>query len=60
MPKEFVCSICELPEYRCACEKYCWLCQSEHDIRLCEDGQYYCPPCREACDMSAQFHPGGS
>jgi hypothetical protein len=22
----------------------------EH-IRLCEDGLYYCPDCREACDV---------
>jgi hypothetical protein len=23
---------------------------------LCEDGQYYCQPCREACDLEAQYH----
>jgi hypothetical protein len=22
---------------------------------LCEDGQYYCQPCREACDLEAQY-----
>lgn len=32
------------------CEKYCVLCQSVIDIRLCEDGLLYCEPCRTACD----------
>jgi hypothetical protein len=22
----------------------------EHDVRLCNDGLYYCQECREACD----------
>jgi hypothetical protein len=55
MAQEFICSVCELPEKRCECEKYCVLCQSTYEARLCEDGQYYCPPCREACDLHAQF-----
>jgi hypothetical protein len=25
-----------------------------HNVRLCQDGQYYCLECREACDMQAQ------
>jgi hypothetical protein len=45
-----VCSQCEMSEQRCECEKYCCLCQSQIDIRLCQDGLYYCPACREACD----------
>jgi len=39
-----------MPEKMCECEKYCVLCQSQIDIRLCTDGLYYCEPCREACD----------
>jgi hypothetical protein len=41
---------CEMTEDRCDCEKYCCLCQSLMEIRLCEDSLYYCKPCREACD----------
>ncbi len=35
-----VCMQCDLPEERCTC------------VRLCMDGLYYCPDCREACDVS--------
>ena len=55
MPKDFVCAVCDLPERKCQCERYCVLCQSLHEVRLCEDGQYYCQPCREACDLEAQY-----
>lgn len=55
MAKEFICGICDQPERSCSCNKYCCLCQSLFEIRLCEDGQYYCRPCREACDMHAQY-----
>jgi hypothetical protein len=34
------------------CEKYCTICKGQHNIRLCADGLYYCPDCREACDVS--------
>jgi hypothetical protein len=44
------CAQCEQTEDRCECEKYCVLCQSQLDIRLCTDGLYYCQPCREACE----------
>jgi hypothetical protein len=47
------CAQCEQPENKCECEKYCCLCQSELNIRLCTDGLYYCQPCREACDYKA-------
>ena len=55
MPQEYVCSICEQPERRCQCTRYCCICQSLFEVRLCEDGVYYCAPCREACDMHAQY-----
>jgi hypothetical protein len=44
------CSQCEQIEERCDCEKYCVFCQSQLDVRLCEDGLFYCSACREACD----------
>jgi hypothetical protein len=25
-----------------------------HQVRLCQDGAYYCLECREACDLQAQ------
>ena len=46
-----VCVQCEMPEERCACEKYCTICKGQHSIRLCSDGLYYCPDCRDACDV---------
>ncbi len=46
-----VCVQCDQPEERCGCEKYCTYCQSQTGIRLCEDGLYYCPDCREACEV---------
>jgi len=46
-----LCSLCDKPERECNCEKYCCFCQSQQDIRLCVDGLYYCPDCREACDV---------
>ncbi len=52
--KEFVCMVCERPEKECTCSRYCALCQSEYGLRLCEDGQFYCPDCREACDYRPQ------
>ena len=46
-----VCTQCDREERYCDCEKYCTYCQSQHSIRLCEDGLYYCPDCREACEI---------
>jgi len=43
---------CDLPEDRCACEKYCTICKGQVNVRLCSDGLYYCPDCREACEVS--------
>ena len=45
-----VCVQCDQPEERCQCDKYCFFCQSQLDIRLCTDGLMYCAACREACD----------
>jgi len=55
MAQDFICAICDLTEKRCQCEKYCCLCQTQYEVRLCEDGSYYCSPCRESCDLQAQY-----
>lgn len=55
MAEKFICSQCDQDEIRCACEKYCILCQAMYDVRLCADGAYYCRDCRESCDFEAQY-----
>jgi hypothetical protein len=45
------CAQCDLPEDRCTCERYCTNCKGQERIKLCSDGLYYCPDCREACDI---------
>jgi hypothetical protein len=47
---KYRCGQCEKPEDQCECEKFCCLCQSQLDIRICADGLMYCEPCRTACD----------
>ena len=44
------CAQCEMPEAQCECDKFCCLCQSQLDIRICQDGLMYCEPCRAASD----------
>ena len=56
MAEPFKCAVCELTEDKCLCDKYCCLCQGGHQVRLCNDGQYYCTDCREACDLQAQYN----
>ena len=46
---KYHCMQCDMTEDKCNCEKYCCSCQGQVDIRLCSDGLYYCPPCRQAC-----------
>ncbi len=46
----FRCAQCDQPESKCQCERYCCLCMSQYDVRLVNDGLYYCVDCREACD----------
>jgi hypothetical protein len=50
-PTRFRCNVCDQTEQKCTCEKYCAFCQASLEVRLCEDGLYYCPSCREACEM---------
>ena len=49
-PGKYRCAQCEQPESSCECEKFCCLCQSVIDIRVCNDGLMYCEPCRTACE----------
>ncbi len=56
MAEPYQCIVCEREESRCDCDKYCSLCHGSNDIRLCQDGQYYCLDCREVCDFSPQKH----
>ena len=46
-----LCILCDKPEQQCTCDRYCAYCKGLEGIRLCVDGQYYCPDCREACDI---------
>ncbi|HYX68162.1 MAG TPA: hypothetical protein VE825_03435 [Terriglobales bacterium] len=56
MAEAFKCAVCEKEEERCDCDKYCCLCQGFHNVRLCQDGQWYCLDCREACELQAQYN----
>jgi hypothetical protein len=47
-----VCAQCDKPEHQCPCEKYCTICKGQQHVKLCADGLYYCPDCREACDVA--------
>jgi hypothetical protein len=55
MADKFICNLCDLTEEKCQCQRYCCLCLGEHNVRLVQDGQYYCIDCREACDFQAQY-----
>ena len=46
------CVQCDKREVFCTCEKYCTICKGQNEVHLCADGLYYCPECREACDVS--------
>ncbi|MFY9683244.1 MAG: hypothetical protein WBQ87_07635 [Candidatus Sulfotelmatobacter sp.] len=47
---KFRCAQCEKAEDECECDKYCCLCQTVLDVRICTDGLMYCEACRTACD----------
>ncbi len=53
-----VCLQCDKAEADCQCERYCCICAGQQGIRLCMDGLYYCPDCREACEVSLASRPG--
>jgi hypothetical protein len=47
---KYRCAQCDRSESQCECEKFCCLCQSQIDVRMCQDGLMYCEPCRSACE----------
>jgi hypothetical protein len=49
----YVCTLCGEPEKKCKCLRFCTLCKSDHGVRLCQDGCYYCADCREICEYTA-------
>ena len=51
MSEEILCTLCDKPEHECQCDRYCTYCKGQYGVRMCIDGQYYCPDCREACDI---------
>ncbi len=51
MAGPILCMLCDKPELECKCDRYCCYCEGVEGIRLCVDGRYYCPDCREACDI---------
>jgi len=51
MIDQAVCAQCDKAEHDCKCDRYCIYCKGVEGIRLCVDGLYYCPDCREACDV---------
>ncbi len=55
MAEKFICIQCDQQEAKCQCDKFCIVCQGNHDVRLVNDGTYYCLECREACDLQAQY-----
>jgi hypothetical protein len=55
----YVCTVCAATEEECHCPRFCQLCKSEFGVRLCEDGCYYCPDCREICGYSVEERIGG-
>ena len=50
--QQVLCSQCDKTEEYCTCEKYCAICKGQLNVRLAVDGLYYCPDCREACDVA--------
>jgi hypothetical protein len=50
--EQVLCAQCDKSEEYCTCEKYCTICKSLERVRLAVDGLYYCPDCREACDVA--------
>jgi hypothetical protein len=47
-----LCAVCDKIERECTCDRYCTNCMGQMGVRLCSDGFYHCPECREACDLT--------
>lgn len=53
----YACTVCGENEERCQCPRFCMLCSSDSDVRLCDDGCYYCDICREICGYIVEERP---
>ncbi len=51
MSAETLCAQCDRHEWKCDCDRFCWMCNGQDNIKMGEDGRFYCPDCREACDV---------
>ena len=54
----YICTMCDNREEDCRCERFCTLCKSDSNVRLCDDGCYYCGDCREICGYMAEERYG--
>jgi hypothetical protein len=48
---QIVCAQCDQTEQNCKCDRYCTICKGQTQVKLCSDGLFYCPDCREACEV---------
>ncbi len=53
----YICTVCAATEDKCQCPRFCSLCKSDYQVRLCDDGCYYCADCREICGYSTDERP---
>ena len=54
MPMHYLCTVCSATEEECQCPRFCILCKSDSNVRLCDDGCYYCGDCREICGYTVE------
>ncbi len=50
----YVCAMCDKHEVSCQCDKFCTICKSDENVRLCFDGCHYCEGCRDVCELSVE------
>lgn len=50
----YICTVCGSNEEDCQCPRFCMLCKSDNNVRLTEEGLYYCADCREICGFTAE------
>ena len=50
----YIYTMCDKPETSCQCDKFCAMCKSDENVRLCFDGCHYCEGCREVCELSVE------
>lgn len=50
----YICTMCDKSEKECHCDRFCTICKSDYNVRLCYDGCYYCQVCREVCELTPE------